>query len=46
MNEQFIYLVSNENGGLELISPSLASAEKFISDFGNANWTIDSEVMC
>jgi hypothetical protein len=46
MNEQFIYLVIDENGGLEFITPSLAQAEKFIGEFGNENWKIESEVMC
>lgn len=41
-----IYLVSDENGALELITPSLASAEKFVFENGNPNWTIESEVMC
>ena len=46
MNETFIYLVSDENGGLQFITPSLESAQRLIVEHGNENWKIESEVMC
>jgi hypothetical protein len=44
--EKMIYLVSDENGALAVISGTLEAAQKFIVDNGNENWTIESEVMC
>lgn len=46
MNETLIYLVSDENGGLQFIVPSLSVAQRLIVEHGNENWTIESEVMC
>jgi hypothetical protein len=46
MNEQFIYLVSDDKGALAIISGTLEAAQKFIIENGNENWTIDVEEMC
>jgi hypothetical protein len=46
MREQLVYLVEDESGALQLITPSLPAAEQFVVRHGNENWTIESEEMC
>lgn len=44
--EKLIYTVSSERGLLEAIFEELEYAEKFVANYGNENWKIESEEMC
>jgi hypothetical protein len=44
--EQLVYLVTDENGGLQWICESEQFAKNYITLHGNENWKIETEEMC